>query len=392
MSLGQTQRTPHFPPCSRATQTPESPGCSRPLPFLSSPTPRVHCPGVLFSRLLVARHFASLLDRLAHPSRRTIFLQDDDSSSTAEAGTEKSAVGGQPGAVRRRHPSTSSRSGRSSTLGRLERRAQEKSSPQKIPVLVTPPNAAAAHRRPHSISRRLAHQDSSTATASPPHPSREQLERSTMSQRDTGASGAGNNSNAQSRQPTSYPSPHSYPSPSAAGGYQYPPPSHTANIEPYRASPTASNAQLPSLNLPPIRIMDQQHQNQQHQVAQLQQQQSAQAQMGSPLPPPVAPMGGAYYHPNLPPQQGNANLTSSPLNQSMRYPIPNDGRIMSGGRHKKEIKRRTKTGCLTCRKRRIKVRSSQPGSSTRPRRQSTGFTTSRISTPSTSIAALAAIG
>ena len=29
---------------------------------------------------------------------------------------------------------------------------------------------------------------------------------------------------------------------------------------------------------------------------------------------------------------------------------------MSGGRHKKEIKRRTKTGCLTCRKRRIKVR------------------------------------
>lgn len=28
---------------------------------------------------------------------------------------------------------------------------------------------------------------------------------------------------------------------------------------------------------------------------------------------------------------------------------------MSGGRHKKEIKRRTKTGCLTCRKRRIKV-------------------------------------
>ena len=29
--------------------------------------------------------------------------------------------------------------------------------------------------------------------------------------------------------------------------------------------------------------------------------------------------------------------------------------MMSGGRHKKEIKRRTKTGCLTCRKRRIKV-------------------------------------
>jgi hypothetical protein len=47
-------------------------------------------------------------------------------------------------------------------------------------------------------------------------------------------------------------------------------------------------------------------------------------------------------------------------NGIMRYPIPPqapmDVRQMSGGRHKKEIKRRTKSGCLTCRKRRIKVR------------------------------------
>jgi hypothetical protein len=43
---------------------------------------------------------------------------------------------------------------------------------------------------------------------------------------------------------------------------------------------------------------------------------------------------------------------------AMRYqlpPQPGDTRVLSGGRHKKEIKRRTKTGCLTCRKRRIKV-------------------------------------
>lgn len=33
---------------------------------------------------------------------------------------------------------------------------------------------------------------------------------------------------------------------------------------------------------------------------------------------------------------------------------------MSGGRHKKEIKRRTKTGCLTCRKRRIKCDEAHP--------------------------------
>ncbi|KAH9823708.1 White-opaque regulator 1 [Teratosphaeria destructans] len=37
-----------------------------------------------------------------------------------------------------------------------------------------------------------------------------------------------------------------------------------------------------------------------------------------------------------------------------------DARQMSGGRHKKEIKRRTKTGCMTCRKRRIKCDEGQP--------------------------------
>ncbi|KAK5134965.1 hypothetical protein LTR08_005917 [Meristemomyces frigidus] len=45
----------------------------------------------------------------------------------------------------------------------------------------------------------------------------------------------------------------------------------------------------------------------------------------------------------------------------LRFPIPpqatQESRHMNGSqRHKKEIKRRTKTGCLTCRKRRIKVR------------------------------------
>lgn len=40
----------------------------------------------------------------------------------------------------------------------------------------------------------------------------------------------------------------------------------------------------------------------------------------------------------------------------MRFGIPLESAPMgAGGRHKKDIKRRTKTGCLTCRKRRIKV-------------------------------------
>lgn len=160
--------------------------------------------------------------------------------------------------------------------------------------------------------------------------------------------------NSQSRQqPTSYPSPHSYPSPSMQPTYTYPPPQGQSGQEPYRASPTGSNMSLPSLNLPPIRLQDGQGQPPP-------QPQPGQQPMGSPLPPPVAPMS-AYYPPHpgqsLPPPGQQMNITSSPHNLAMRYQLPPQGepRMMSGGRHKKEIKRRTKTGCLTCRKRRIKV-------------------------------------
>lgn len=76
------------------------------------------------------------------------------------------------------------------------------------------------------------------------------------------------------------------------------------------------------------------------------------------------------YYPQLPQHGGlpppslahPSHITSSP-NQPLRYPLPSVGnteRIMSGGRHKKEIKRRTKTGCLTCRKRRIKCDEAHP--------------------------------
>lgn len=161
------------------------------------------------------------------------------------------------------------------------------------------------------------------------------------------------NSN-QSRPLGSFPSPHSYPSPSMSA-YAYPPSNHT---ETYRASPTGSNVSLPSLNLPPIKLtMESRPQSQQgQQTPQHQsQQQVSQPQMAAPLPPPMGSYYGAMAPQSLPPPQ-HTNITSDP-NQPMRYPLPPpDGRMMSGGRHKKEIKRRTKTGCLTCRKRRIKVR------------------------------------
>ncbi|KFY61007.1 hypothetical protein V496_05205 [Pseudogymnoascus sp. VKM F-4515 (FW-2607)] len=182
-----------------------------------------------------------------------------------------------------------------------------------------------------------------------------------------------------SRQPASYPSPTSYPSPGlSAAQYSYPAPTQQLVPEPYRASPTGSNS---SISLPSMRTLDphqqqaqqaQQAQQQQQQQQQMQQQQAQQQQqqqqhpqhMGSQLPPPVAQMGGPYYHNNqsLPhPAHQYSNVTSDPTGQNMRYALPGpDNRVMSGGRHKKEIKRRTKTGCLTCRKRRIKCDEAHP--------------------------------
>jgi hypothetical protein len=80
--------------------------------------------------------------------------------------------------------------------------------------------------------------------------------------------------------------------------------------------------------------------------------------------PPM--MHAPAYNPNMIQYQPQPMPPTMPSNAPnghngiMRYPIapqaPMDVRQMSGGRHKKEIKRRTKSGCLTCRKRRIKVR------------------------------------
>lgn len=122
-------------------------------------------------------------------------------------------------------------------------------------------------------------------------------------------------------------------------GYAYPPPNSGQSEPGYRASPTGSN------------------QSQQHPPPG-QQQHGGLPTTGPPLPPPIT----TQYYPGhtLPPPQ-HIHVTSDP-NQHLRYPLPPppDGRVMSGGRHKKEIKRRTKTGCLTCRKRRIKCDEAHP--------------------------------
>jgi hypothetical protein len=68
--------------------------------------------------------------------------------------------------------------------------------------------------------------------------------------------------------------------------------------------------------------------------------------------------GGMPFYPHAP-------LTASPSyglhpDPMARYPLPHDPRLIGSRGPKKEIKRRTKTGCLTCRKRRIKCDETHP--------------------------------
>ncbi|KAL5120229.1 hypothetical protein ACEQ8H_001787 [Pleosporales sp. CAS-2024a] len=167
----------------------------------------------------------------------------------------------------------------------------------------------------------------------------------------------------QSRQqPAAYPSPHSYPSPSMQPTYTYPPPQAPASNEPYRASPQQpAHLPLASLSLPPIRAMDGQ------QPPPPPQPQQPPPPMGSPLPAPPHGLPQYYPHPAHPHaphgQHLMAAMAPAQFNPQMRYQLPPqhaDQRVLSGGRHKKEIKRRTKTGCLTCRKRRIKCDEAHP--------------------------------
>ncbi|KAI9891175.1 MAG: hypothetical protein M1814_003018 [Vezdaea aestivalis] len=140
---------------------------------------------------------------------------------------------------------------------------------------------------------------------------------------------------------------HPYMTAMSQNNFQYPapPPQHQGSVEPYRASSSAAAAAQNAVSLPPIRLNPQmQGQGQQHPP-----------QMGAPMPPQIG-----YYTPGVAPTQAHIGITSSPHAQGMGYPLPSDIKTMSGGLHKKEIKRRTKTGCLTCRKRRIKCDEGHP--------------------------------
>ena len=123
-----------------------------------------------------------------------------------------------------------------------------------------------------------------------------------------------------------------------------------------------------SVNLPPISSIDprQQQQRPSHSPApgDIGQQRQQQA-LGQPGPQYAShlPSMPQYYQPSM--AAGGqylggpaAPMTSSSLPPGHRFPLPpaqDPHNIVPGARPKKDIKRRTKTGCLTCRKRRIKV-------------------------------------
>lgn len=110
-------------------------------------------------------------------------------------------------------------------------------------------------------------------------------------------------------------------------GASYPSPAHYTQYgtgsgnpaEQYRASPTGSNGSMP---LPSMRSIDPNHAQQAHQA-----QHMANSHLGT--------TPGPYYHGGVlppPPNSHYPNVTSDP---SGRYVLPQDNRVMSGGRHKK---------------------------------------------------------
>lgn len=187
------------------------------------------------------------------------------------------------------------------------------------------------------------------------------------------------------RQPVSYPISTSYPTSGMPSGAQYAyPPQAVPPTDPYRPNPTA---------LPSMRTLDHVQSHQQLPQHHPHHPHPHQHQHQHQHPIPLASHMGASMTPSH--AMGYYNVAAHPYSMhpdptgGMRFAIapglPPDPRIaLSGGRHKKvpvhqdnsrylsgdrlmltdnfclplyqEIKRRTKTGCLTCRKRRIKVR------------------------------------
>ncbi|PYH45943.1 putative C6 finger domain protein [Aspergillus saccharolyticus JOP 1030-1] len=147
------------------------------------------------------------------------------------------------------------------------------------------------------------------------------------------------------------PSQHGSPSHHTPGqGQSTPQPHQQQQYQQHQNSDMYHNHQ--SMSAPSMQTMD-------HHSMQGQHSQMPQAPIGSPMPSNMPPMtSGGQYMTGYPTNLGQMGMNA---NAQIRYQLPGDpNKMLSGGRHKKEVKRRTKTGCLTCRKRRIKCDEGHP--------------------------------
>ncbi|KAL6908641.1 hypothetical protein GGI43DRAFT_149823 [Trichoderma evansii] len=126
----------------------------------------------------------------------------------------------------------------------------------------------------------------------------------------------------------------------------YPAATAAAQPDAYRVSPVGT----PQMSLPSMRTIDAMSQQSVPPISH----HSMSMAMSMPLTAVSAPPYFASHSAPLPSNYGFSQDTLS------RYPLPHDARLMNHRGPKKEIKRRTKTGCLTCRKRRIKCDETHP--------------------------------
>ena len=167
---------------------------------------------------------------------------------------------------------------------------------------------------------------------------------------------------------TSHPGPlessdafHSYP----MSSFPHRPGRPVQHEELFRHSPThAASAPPRPINLPPLSSIDPRQQRPSHSPSPADAQDESQ-QPG--LPGHIPPYGALL--PNISQYYGSQLNTNgqyiggpspsvgvaSPGSRFSIAPTSDPNSIISSGRHKKEVKKRTKTGCMTCRKRRIKV-------------------------------------
>ncbi|KAM0246205.1 hypothetical protein ACHAQJ_010296 [Trichoderma viride] len=115
----------------------------------------------------------------------------------------------------------------------------------------------------------------------------------------------------------------------------------------YRVSPVGT----PQMSLPSMRTIDAMSQQSVPPIS------HHSMSMSMSIPLTAVSAAPPYFASHSTPLPSNYGFSQDALS---RYPLPHDARLMNHRGPKKEIKRRTKTGCLTCRKRRIKCDETHP--------------------------------